>query len=206
MRKIVVQQVGQGQRHRRGAAIVETAVVLPFLLLLLFGVWEVGRLIHVSQIISNSAREGARLASTGLYSSSSVPTNKFEVQRAIANYIHNSGLPISDTGVIITVQNETRGTSAGAQATSTASTGQSVQIAVTASGAVPTKDPTLDAGIAQFDRLRIDVVYPFSFARWSPNNLFFYLGPNRNVAATARWLNLRDKPINLNSTIPNKPY
>jgi Flp pilus assembly protein TadG len=53
-------------RTRRGVAALELAIVFLFLLIpLLFGVWEVGRLIQVQQIVSNSAREGARLAAQG---------------------------------------------------------------------------------------------------------------------------------------------
>ncbi|HJZ55387.1 MAG TPA: TadE family protein [Gemmataceae bacterium] len=37
-------------------------VTLMFVAPLMIGVWEVGRLIQVQQIVSNSAREGARLA------------------------------------------------------------------------------------------------------------------------------------------------
>ena len=56
---------------RSGIAIVETAVLLlPIFIFTLFGVWEVGRLIQTTQIVSNSAREGARQASTGERSSS----------------------------------------------------------------------------------------------------------------------------------------
>jgi ABC-2 type transport system ATP-binding protein len=46
---------------RRGVAVVELAVLLPFLLVVLLGIWEVGRLIEVQQILNNAAREGARI-------------------------------------------------------------------------------------------------------------------------------------------------
>jgi Flp pilus assembly protein TadG len=64
------------KRGRRGAAAVELAfVVLFFFIPVLFGVWEAGRLIEVQQIISNSAREGARLAAQGYtINSSGAPT------------------------------------------------------------------------------------------------------------------------------------
>ena len=47
---------------RKGAATVEFALVVPFLLLLLVGVFEFGRAIMVQQILTNAAREGARRA------------------------------------------------------------------------------------------------------------------------------------------------
>ncbi len=50
-------------RPRSGVAAVETAVVLTFVLVpLMIGIWEMGRLVQVQQIVANSAREGARLA------------------------------------------------------------------------------------------------------------------------------------------------
>ena len=48
--------------NRRGVAVVEFALVLPFFILLVFGMIEVGRGIMVSQILTNAAREGAREA------------------------------------------------------------------------------------------------------------------------------------------------
>ena len=61
---------------RAAAAAVELAfVVLFFFIPVLFGIWEAGRLIEVQQIVSNSAREGARLASQGYtINSSGAPT------------------------------------------------------------------------------------------------------------------------------------
>jgi Flp pilus assembly protein TadG len=44
---------------------VEFAVVLPFFVTLLFGIWEIGRLTQVAQIMQNAAREAAREAATG---------------------------------------------------------------------------------------------------------------------------------------------
>lgn len=51
---------------RRGVAAVELGLVtILFMVPLIIGIWEVGRLIHVHQVVSNSAREGARLAAQG---------------------------------------------------------------------------------------------------------------------------------------------
>ena len=48
---------------RRAAAAVEFAFVFPLLFLLILGVWELGRVIQVQQVMLSSARDGARLAS-----------------------------------------------------------------------------------------------------------------------------------------------
>lgn len=47
---------------RRGTAVVEFALIAPLFLLLLFGIFEFGRLVMVQQLITNAAREGARMA------------------------------------------------------------------------------------------------------------------------------------------------
>jgi Flp pilus assembly protein TadG len=86
---------------RSGVAAVEFAVILPIILLpVIFGVWEVGRLIQVQQAVNNAVREGARAASTGQYTNAQVKT-------VVLNYLTNAG--ISTTGVTPTVTNETRG-------------------------------------------------------------------------------------------------
>lgn len=47
---------------RRGAAIVEMAVVSPLLLTMIFGVIEFGNSFMIRQMLTNAAREGARVA------------------------------------------------------------------------------------------------------------------------------------------------
>lgn len=49
-------------RRRRGAAVVEFAVVVPILTLLLFGIVEVGYTFMVRHALAMGAREGARVA------------------------------------------------------------------------------------------------------------------------------------------------
>lgn len=52
---------GFGHR-RRGASVVEMAVVSPILVMLVFGIIEFGWAFMVRQMVTNSAREGARVA------------------------------------------------------------------------------------------------------------------------------------------------
>jgi Flp pilus assembly protein TadG len=46
-------------------AAVEFAFFAPVIVLLMIGIWEVGRIAHVSSILNNGAREAARDASLG---------------------------------------------------------------------------------------------------------------------------------------------
>jgi Flp pilus assembly protein TadG len=52
--------VGLGRRRDGGAAAVETALVLPILLLLVFGIIDFGRMLNAQITLTEAAREGAR--------------------------------------------------------------------------------------------------------------------------------------------------
>ena len=69
--------------RRTGMAVVEFAIVLPLFVTLLFGIWEVGRMVQVSQILANAAREAARQASTG---TTDLPT----IQTTIQQYVQQA--------------------------------------------------------------------------------------------------------------------
>jgi Flp pilus assembly protein TadG len=80
---------------RRGVAAVEFALLSPLIVALLLGVWEVGRLIQVNQILSNAAREGGRQASTGLLTDA-------QVQTVVLQYLQRAGLPTAHATVTVT--------------------------------------------------------------------------------------------------------
>jgi Flp pilus assembly protein TadG len=46
----------------RGAALIEVALTLPLLLLVAIGIFEFGRAYQTQQVLTNAAREGARVA------------------------------------------------------------------------------------------------------------------------------------------------
>jgi Flp pilus assembly protein TadG len=48
------------RKYERGQSLVELALVLPILIILLFGILEFGRVFHSYLVITNAAREGAR--------------------------------------------------------------------------------------------------------------------------------------------------
>lgn len=85
-------------RFRRASAAVEFAVVAPFLVLLLLGIWEVGRLVQVQQLTNNAVREAGRQASTGQRSLT-------EVEQAALNYLTRAG--INTAGAKVTITNVT---------------------------------------------------------------------------------------------------
>lgn len=74
--------------QEKGAALVETAFVLPIMLLVCVGILEFGRAYQTWQVVTNAAREGARVAILPEYPDDSVKAR-------VRTYLKNGGLPAS---------------------------------------------------------------------------------------------------------------
>lgn len=72
-------------RNQRGAALLETAVTLPLILLVSVGIFEFGRAYQVQQILTNAAREGARIAVLPEYTDAQVTT-------VVRSYLSSGGI------------------------------------------------------------------------------------------------------------------
>ena len=81
----------RSDQRRRGAVAVEAAFILPMLITVMYGTWEVGRMIQVNQMLINGAREGARLAAGGYVDGT--PVTNAMVQQAVKDYLRAAGLP-----------------------------------------------------------------------------------------------------------------
>lgn len=55
------QLINKLKKSARGQSLVELALVLPVLIIILFGILEFGRIFHSYLVITHAAREGARL-------------------------------------------------------------------------------------------------------------------------------------------------
>ena len=67
------------RRTQEGQTLVEFALVLPVFLLVVFGLFDVGRLVFTNATISQAAREGARVASAETsWIGSAAPSCAFE--------------------------------------------------------------------------------------------------------------------------------
>jgi Flp pilus assembly protein TadG len=89
----------------RGQVLVEFALLLPIMLLLVLGIIEFGRAFMVRQVLTNTAREGARV---GVIPGSTVG----EVQTAMTNYLADAGL---DGATTMAVNGVGEGATAGTQ-------------------------------------------------------------------------------------------
>jgi hypothetical protein len=77
-------------RSERGAELVEFAMVLPLLLLLVLSMVDFGFLFQRYEVLTNAAREGARLYVLPGYSTTDVKTR-------VCSYLQGGGVPVTGT-------------------------------------------------------------------------------------------------------------
>lgn len=86
-------------KSQKGQSLVEFALIVPLILLLLFGMFDIGRVLFSAVALEHAAREGARVASVG-------KTNA-EVIASIRNA--TTGLDSNQVAVSISTQARTSG-------------------------------------------------------------------------------------------------
>lgn len=117
--------------HKKGQVLVETACVLPLLLVLIFGMVDFGRAMYTKNTLNNAARSGARVAAVtpgltptspavSLFSLNSEPANT--IQKSIFN-----GIPTDNSVTYELIRKNAAGTSM----PGTVTTGDQVQINLT---------------------------------------------------------------------------
>ena len=72
-------------RNERGAALLETAITIPLILAVCVAIFEFGRAYQTWQVITNAAREGARVAILA-------ETSDAQVTTAVRNYMQSGQL------------------------------------------------------------------------------------------------------------------
>ncbi|HMO14740.1 MAG TPA: TadE/TadG family type IV pilus assembly protein [Pirellulaceae bacterium] len=92
-----------GERARRGAAVVEFALMLPLLLILILGVCEIGRGVNAASELEASIRGAGRLACMDFrdMSPSGMTANQ-KIERDIRAFLRASGFPGNDVQITIT--------------------------------------------------------------------------------------------------------
>ena len=91
--------------NQKGAALAELALTLLLLMTIVFGIFEYGRAMYITNILNNAAREGARRAAV-----SSAPINVDAYVTSCIPFDDKTGLVIStnssapSTGATVTVR------------------------------------------------------------------------------------------------------
>ena len=84
--KLFSNQVAKRERNQvQGAVAVEFAIVAPIFFMVVLGIVEFGRMSMVQQIITNGAREGARIAVFD-------DTTTAQVETKVDSYLANCGI------------------------------------------------------------------------------------------------------------------
>jgi hypothetical protein len=83
--------VKHARRRERGMAMVELAILLPLLLTILFAVMEFGIAFQRWQVVSNAAREGARIAAVRTASCDTAA-----VTATVTRYVQAAGIEPAD--------------------------------------------------------------------------------------------------------------
>jgi Flp pilus assembly protein TadG len=78
---------------QKGAAMVEFAIVLPLLLLIVFGIIEFGIIFYDQQVITNASREGARY---GIVSQTPRVTQA-QIRQRVKDYCFNNLITFGST-------------------------------------------------------------------------------------------------------------
>ncbi len=81
------------RKERRGAAVVEFAIVAPVFFLFVLGILEYGRMVMVYQVLTNGSRTGARIAVLE-------DATETDVQNRVTTQLTNSSV----SGASVTVQ------------------------------------------------------------------------------------------------------
>lgn len=160
---------------RRGNAAVEAAFCMPLLVTLMLGMWQVGRMVQVTQILTNGAREGARYAALGNLNIGGIntPITVAMVQSTVTNYLTAAGLPAAAVS--------------------------GAQIQVTNLSSDTWTDPS---GAEPGDKFQVTVTIPsgaaFNSLQWCALN---FTGTNQ-LSASATWVSLVDSQITVSTQLP----
>lgn len=82
------------QKRTRGQSLVEFAFCLPVLVLLLVGIFDLGRAFNAHIVITNAAREGA-------YYGSMYPHDTSGISDQVINEAQGSGIPLAAEDIAI---------------------------------------------------------------------------------------------------------
>jgi Flp pilus assembly protein TadG len=86
-------------RNQRGAALIETAITIPLVLLVSVSIFEFGRAYQTWQVLTNAAREGARIAVLEQYTDA-------QVSDTVRTYLTDGRLTNAAGASITVVRNE----------------------------------------------------------------------------------------------------
>ena len=189
-------KVGSGcvgdKDRRRGIAAVEFAFCLPLFVLIISGLWEVGRITEVQQIMWNCGRETARDASLGQDNLQTVANNLVTYLQAAEPTAFGQGHTTSLQAPVITLPANTTGYTCW----DTTTNQELFTLTFTDFTNTSITDPT---AMKQLDRFEIGVSVPYANIAWSP--LAQITGVSR-LSIAVDWASMVDSPFQIAPYLP----
>jgi Flp pilus assembly protein TadG len=90
--------------NRKGAAIVEFALVVPLLLVLLWGIVDIGRAFYTLNNLASAVREGARTAAV-MPTNPTLGTNPTTIKTTVVTDFNPIGPALAPESVFVTLAN-----------------------------------------------------------------------------------------------------
>jgi len=182
-----------GSKDRRdGVATVEFACCLPLLVLILAGLWEVGRFTEVQQVLWNAAREGARDASLGQDNLQTVTTNVLTYLQGAEQTAFGKGHSTSMISPVVTLPANTTGYTCWDNTANR----ELFTLTFTDLTTPSVTDPTV---ASQLDVYQIGLQVPFASIGWSP---LIPIGGLSRLSVTVVWTSLVDTPFQIAPDLP----
>ena len=178
--------------RRDGTAAVEFACCLPLLVLILTGLWQVGRFTEVQQVMWNGGREAARDASLGQDNLQAVATNLLTYLQGAEQSAFGSGHSTSMIAPVITLP----ANSTGYTCWDNTANKELFTMSFTDLTNSNVTDPT---GMTQLDLYQIGVQVPYTSISWSP--VISITGMSR-LKVTVVWTSLVDTPFQIAPDLP----
>lgn len=177
---------------RRGVAAVEFAFCLPLILLLLMGLWEVGRIVQISNVIRNGGREAARDASLAQDNLQAVATKLASFLQGALSTAFGQGHSIALKAPVISLP----AGAAGYTCWDNTANQELFTLAFTDISNPNITDPT---GMQKLDHYQVGISVPYATIGWT--GLVQITNVSR-ISITLDWASMVDSPFQITPALP----
>lgn len=178
--------------RRRGAAAAEFAICLPLVFLILAGIWEVGRIAEVSNVMWNAARESGRDASIGQDNFQAVANNMITYLQGAEPQAFGQGHSTSLIAPVVTMPANTTGYTCWDNTANR----ELFTITFTDLTNPSTTDPT---GMQRLDQFQIGLQVPYASIGWA---VVPQISGLTRLSVTVTWASMLDTPFQVSPALP----
>ena len=181
-----------GLVRRKGVAAVEFALCLPVIVVIMLGIWEVGRIVQVSNVLWNGARESARDASVGQDNLQTVANNTLTYLQSAMPGTFNPSHSTTMKAPVVTLPANTTGYTCW----DNTSNQELFTITFTDITQPSVTDPTT---MSKLDHYEIGLQVPYASISW--NSLAQITSVSR-LSIAVDWACMQDSPFSITESLP----